>query len=303
MPDTTADVRQGSEAPEGSADSENSSEKNPGPESVGTEGGSSRPGASVQWLVRRFVGLLAVLVTLFVGLLILQELLDADPIANPLPGIGSWWSYMTQDIPTTVRDRTVEHARLVLQSVLIASVLAVGMGIAAHRWRVLQAPLLGMASVFLTIPSLALFSLFIPVVGLGSRPVMIALVMYALLPIMRNTVTGLEGVDDAVAESARGMGFTKFQTLLRVELPLAWPVISTGIRVSLLLSTGIAAIATLVNGGGLGDLIYQGLRRTGFPNAVEQVWTGTALTVGLALLFDAIFGLFRHFTTPRGIRS
>lgn len=302
MPETTADVQHGA-AGAGTPFSPEIPGESAGTGTVGPGSGAPPKGSTAKWLIRRVTGLLVVLAALFVGLLILQEFLDADPVANPLPGIASWWSYMTQDIPTTVRDRTLEHARLVLQSVLIASVLAVGMGIAAHRWRVLQAPLLGMASVFLTIPSLALFSLFIPVVGLGSRPVMIALVMYALLPIMRNTVTGLEGVDAAVAESARGMGFTKFQTLLRVELPLAWPVISTGIRVSLLLSTGIAAIATLVNGGGLGDLIYQGLRRTGFPNAVEQVWTGTALTVGLALLFDAIFGLFRHFTTPRGIRS
>lgn len=303
MPDATADVQQGEVGAAAPSSPEIPGEEGTGTDTVGPASGVSPEGGMVQWLVRRGIGLVVVLASLFIGLLILQWLLDADPIANPLPGIASWWTYMTQEIPGTVRDRTFEHARMVIQSVFIASVLAVGMGIAAHRWRVLQAPLLGMASVFLTIPSLALFSLFIPLVGLGSRPVMIALVMYALLPIMRNTVTGLEGVDPAVAESARGMGFTQFQTLVRVQLPLAWPVISTGIRVSLLLTTGIAAIATLVNGGGLGDLIYQGLRRTGFPNAVEQVWTGTALTVGLALLFDAIFGLFRHFTTPRGIRS
>lgn len=259
--------------------------------------------AAKSWLADRIVGLIAVLVGGGIGLFVLQQLLGADPIANPFPGIASWWRYMIQDIPDVVWARTVEHALLVVQSVLIASLLAIAMGIAAHRWKVLAAPFLGTASVFLTIPSLALFSLFIPLVGLGSRPVIIALVMYALLPIMRNTVTGLESIDPAVAESARGMGYTPLQALIRVELPLAWPVISTGIRVSLLLTTGIAAIATLVNGGGLGDLIYQGLRRTGFPNAIEQVWTGTVVTVALALFFDAVFGLFRYFTTPRGIRS
>lgn len=223
--------------------------------------------------------------------------------ASPFDGIESWWNYMTVKVPEDVRLRTVEHAALVLQSVLIATVLAVLLGVAAHRWRILRAPLLGVASVFLTIPSLALFTIFIPIVGIGTRPPLIALVMYALLPIMRNTVAGLESVDPAIAESAKGMGLSPWQILVRVELPLAWPIISTGIRVSLLLSTGIAAIATLVGGGGLGEFIKDGLSRYPGRNSVEQVWIGTVLTTVLALAFDATFGLIRRFTTPRGIRN
>lgn len=223
--------------------------------------------------------------------------------AAPFEGISSWWNYMTVLYPSDVRERTMEHAILVLQSVIIATVIAVVLGILAHRWRVLKAPLLGVASVFLTIPSLALFTLFIPLVGLGAAPARIALVMYALLPIMRNTVAGLESVDPAIGESARGVGMSKFQVLRKVELPLAWPIISTGIRVSMLLVTGIAAIATLVGGGGLGDFIKAGLSSYPLGFSVEQIWTGTVLTMVLALIFDAVFSIIRRFTTPRGIRN
>lgn len=258
--------------------------------------------SAVAW-ARRAGGAVVVVVALFVVFRLLQWYLGASPIADPREGIGSWWRYMTVRVPSDVRQRTLEHAALVLQAVGIATVLAVTLGVVAHRWRVLRAPLLGVASVFLTIPSLALFTLFIPIVGLGATPALIALVMYALLPIMRNTVTGLEGVDDAVVESARGVGLSKRQTLVRIELPMAWPVISTGIRVSLLLATGIAAIATLVGGGGLGEFIKDGLPRYPRGVSVEQIWTGTVLTMALALVFDAVFGLVRRFTTPRGIRN
>jgi osmoprotectant transport system permease protein len=248
------------------------------------------------WVARAF-GALAALVVL-AGLIWF-----ATSLPDPRAGMESWWEFMTERARDQIVERTVEHGTLVLRAVLIATVLAVSLGILAHRWRVLRAPLLGLASVFLTIPSLALFTLFIPLVGLGATPALIALVMYALLPIMRNTVAGLESVDPAVVESARGVGLSKRQTLLRVELPLAWPVISTGIRVSLLLATGIAAIATLVGGGGLGEFIKQGLPRYPLGVSVEQIWTGTVLTMVLALVFDAVFGIIRFFTTPRGIRN
>ncbi len=224
-------------------------------------------------------------------------------VASTVESIRSWWEYMPVEVPEDVRERLFEHAVLVLQAVTISTLLAVGLGIAAHRWRTLRAPVLGLASVLLTIPSLAMFTLFIPIVGLGTTPALIALVLYALLPVLRNTVTGLDGVDPAVVESARGVGYSKRQTLVSVELPLAWPVISTGIRVSLLLATGIAAIATLVGGGGLGEFIKDGLPRYPLGVSVEQIWTGTVLTMVLALVFDAIFGLVRYVTTPRGIRN
>jgi osmoprotectant transport system permease protein len=198
--------------------------------------------------------------------------------------------------------RTQEHLALVGWSVGLATLIAVLSGILVHRVRWLRAPWLSTAGVFLTIPSLALFAIFIPLVGLGFRPSVIALTMYSILPILRNTVTGLEGVDQAVIESARGMGLGSRQRLLKVELPLAWPVILTGIRVAVLLATGIAAIAILVGGGGYGYFINNGLNRYPLPTSVESMTTGTILTVVLALILDALLGLVRRLTTPAGIR-
>ena len=107
----------------------------------------------------------------------------------------------------------------------------------------------------------------------------IALFLYSLLPILRNTITGLEGIDHSVLEAAKGMGLTPRQVLATVQLPLAWPVILAGIRVSSMLIVGIAAIATLVAGGGLGNFIKDGLARLPLPNSLESIWTGTALCV------------------------
>ena len=144
--------------------------------------------------------------------------------------------------------------------------------------------------------------MLIPIVGLGFWGPFIAMTMYALLPITRNTVTGLMDVSPAVLESARGMGLSSRQRLTGVQLQLAWPVIITGVRVSALLTTGIAAIATLVAGGGLGDFIKSGLARLGTPNSLESVWTGTIFIVLLALIVDAAFVLIRRATISPGIR-
>jgi osmoprotectant transport system permease protein len=219
-----------------------------------------------------------------------------------IDGITSWWEFMS-DRPDQIWDRTLEHLSLVAWAVGLATLIAVSTGILVHRVRWLRTPWLSLTGVFLTIPSLALFALFIPLVGLGFRPALIALVMYAILPILRNTVTGLDGVDAAVIESAKGVGLNARQRLLRVELPLAWPVILTGVRVSSLLVTGIAAIAVLIGYGGLGFFIQEGVSRYPFPNSVERIWTGTVLTILLALVLDALIGLVQRLTTSAGLRN
>lgn len=194
------------------------------------------------------------------------------------------------------------HIQYVVAVTLTAIVIAVGVGIWVRHRPLAREVALGISSVFLTLPSLALFVIFIPVVGLGFGPAFIALTMYALLPILRNTVTGLNAVSPAVLESARGMGLSSRQRLWKIELPLAWPVIMAGVRVSTLLTTGIAAIAVLVGGGGLGDFILSGLRRLGLPTSYESMWTGTILVILLALVFDALFILITRATTSRGLR-
>jgi osmoprotectant transport system permease protein len=224
------------------------------------------------------------------------------PEARLIDGITSWWEFMS-DRPDQIWARTLEHLSLVAWAVGLATLIAVSTGILVHRIRWLRTPWLSITGVFLTIPSLALFALFIPLVGLGFRPALIALVMYAILPILRNTVTGLDGVDAAVIESAKGVGLNARQRLLRVELPLAWPVILTGVRVSSLLVTGIAAIAVLIGYGGLGFFIQEGVSRYPFPNSVERIWTGTVLTILLALVLDALIGLVQRLTTSAGLRN
>jgi osmoprotectant transport system permease protein len=201
-----------------------------------------------------------------------------------------------------VVESTIEHVIYVVSVIFTATIIALATGIFVRTRPVYREVILGVYSVFLTIPSLALFVLFIPILGLGFWPPYVALTMYALLPIARNTVTGLAGVDPAIVESARGMGLSSRQRLWKIEMPLAWPVIVTGIRVSTLLVTGIAAIATLVAGGGLGDFIKSGLARIGAPNAMEAIWTGTVFVVLLALILDAIFIGIRRLSTSEGLR-
>lgn len=162
--------------------------------------------------------------------------------------------------------------------------------------------MLATTGAFLTIPSFALFILLLGPLGLGWPPVVVALTLYGLLPILRNTITGLRGVDPAIVESAKGMGLSRTQRLLRVELPLAWPVIITGIRVTTLILLGIAAIGAIVNGPGYGELIFTGLARVGTPVAVNLVMAGTLGVVVLAVLFDLLFHAVRRLTTSRGIR-
>jgi osmoprotectant transport system permease protein len=218
-----------------------------------------------------------------------------------MDGITSWWDFV-QSRPDDIWAHTIEHLVLVGQVIIVATVFSVALGIAVRNHPTAKAVALGTAGVFLTIPSLALFTIFIPIVGLGFQPSFIALLMYAILPILRNTVTGLDEVSPAVIESAQGMGLNARQRLIRIQLPLAWPVIMAGIRVSALLTTGIAAIATLVGYGGLGEFIKNGLRRLGLPNSLEEVWTGIVFTILLALAIDLVFSGIQRLTTSKGIR-
>lgn len=197
---------------------------------------------------------------------------------------------------------SIEHIQLVLISMLSATLFGVPLGILAHRSALLRPTILSASSFFLTIPSLALFAIFIPIFGLGSPPAVVALTLYALLPIVSNTVAGLGGVSPAIVKASRGMGLGPWRRLWQIELPLAWPVIVAGLRVSTQVVIGIAAIAVFVGGPGLGNEIFRGLRSYGNPGAENLVYGGTLAIVAIALIFDAFFVLVRRLTTPRGIR-
>jgi osmoprotectant transport system permease protein len=203
----------------------------------------------------------------------------------------------------TLSQQTADHAAIVVESMIIATAVSLVVALLVYRNRGGSNTAIAITSTFLTIPSFALLGLLIPYFGLGSKPTIIALVAYALLPIVRNAIVGLRGVDPALVDSARGMGKTRLRVLLRVELPIAWPVVLTGIRVSTQLIMGIAAIAAYVKGPGLGTSIFSGLARIGSVNSVNSTVAGTLGVVLLALLFDLGFQFIGRLTTPRGLRG
>lgn len=196
---------------------------------------------------------------------------------------------------------TVAHALLVLQGLGLAVLIGVPVAIGTYRTGAPRAAVLSAAGLLLTIPSYALFGLLITPLGLGNGPSIVALTLYALLPVIRNTVVGLREVDPAVTESARAMGMGRLRVLATVELPLAWPVILAGLRVATQLLLGIGAIAAAVNGPGLGNLILDGLATAGTPFAVYLTVEGMAGIILLAVLFELLYAAVNRFTTPRGL--
>lgn len=219
-----------------------------------------------------------------------------------MDGLTSWFDYVVKN-SDDILEAFWQHVQIVLVVIGLATVFSVTLGIFVQRNASARALALSIAGIFLTIPSLALFAIFIPILGIGNAPAMAALFLYAILPILRNTVTGLDEVDPAVVESARGMGMGSTQQLLRVKLPLAWPVVMAGIRVSSLMVVGIAAIAVLVGGDGLGSFIQGGLTRLGLPGSSESVWVGTVFIVLLGLVLDLVWALIQRLTTSPGLRN
>jgi len=159
-------------------------------------------------------------------------------------------------------------------------------------------PVLYVAGIIFTIPSLAMFGIMIPIIGIGVDPAVAALTLYALLPILRNTITAMRQLNPSIIEAGRGMGMTDLQLLTRVQLPLALPVILAGIRVSTVMTVGIASIATLIGAGGLGELVFHGINRTN----TRMVLTGAIWIALLALLFDYVLGQGEIRWVSRGIR-
>ncbi len=197
----------------------------------------------------------------------------------------------------------VEHLILVLVALALGTALGLALGVVVARRPRARALVLSTAGLILTVPSFALFTLLFGVIGrLGTPVVLPGLVLYSLLPIVRNTVTGLLQVDPAVVEAAKGVGMGPVRRLFRIELPLAWPVALTGVRVSGVLLVGIAALGTLVGGPGLGELIFSGLRIIGSPNAANLALAGTLGVVVIAVLLDLMFLGLARLTTSKGLR-
>lgn len=202
----------------------------------------------------------------------------------------TFFDFLKQNWPELLT-LTREHIFLVFLSTGVAIVIGVPLGIILTRIRLLQAPILSFANIMQTVPSLALFGLLIPIPfigGIGARTAIIALALYALLPVIRNTVTGILGIDPKIREAAVAMGMTDWQKLKMVELPLAMPVMLTGIRVAVVISVGVATVAAAVGAGGLGTYIFRGLRQ----NDNNLLLAGALASAMLALLCDFALGQF-----------
>ena len=200
------------------------------------------------------------------------------------------------DLAGDMLDLTAQHLVLVLASMLIAVAIAIPLGILLTRKVPLRGWVLGFANIMQTIPSLALFGFLIPIPligGIGKRTAIVALVLYALLPILRNTLVGILGVDPAVRESAVAMGMTDWQLLFQVELPLAARTILAGVRVATVTTIGTATIAAAIGGGGLGVFIFRGIASVD----TTQILAGAVPAALLALLSDGGIGwIEKHFS-------
>jgi osmoprotectant transport system permease protein len=186
------------------------------------------------------------------------------------------------DHPERMLELTQEHVRLVAISILVAILIGIPLGILITRLRWLEGSVIGMTGVLYTVPSLALFAILMPYTGLGRTTVIVALVLYSLLAIVRNTVAGIDDVPSATLDAARGMGMTGSQRLLLVELPLALPVILAGVRVATVAAVGIATVGALLGAGGLGRLIFDGISR----GSTDRIIAGALGASVLALAAD-----------------
>lgn len=191
--------------------------------------------------------------------------------------------------------KSLEHLGISALALALGIIVAVPIGILLTRTKKISNIVIGIASVLQTVPSLALLAIMIPIFGVGKLPAIIALFIYSLLPILRNTYLGISGVDENIVDAAKGMGFTSMQSLIKVEIPLAAPVIMSGIRLSGVYVISWATLASYVGAGGLGDFIFTGLNN-GIANMIIM---GTIPVSILALLTDFILGKVEKIVTPK----
>jgi osmoprotectant transport system permease protein len=193
---------------------------------------------------------------------------------------------------------TLEHIEVAMMAVIISTIIGVAIGIVITRIKKLVTPVIGIAGVIYTIPSLALFGMLIPFIGIGVKPAVIALILYGQLVLIRNTYVGITQIDWAVIEAGKGMGMSSWQFLRMVELPLALPVIMAGIRTAAVMNIGTATIAAYIGAGGLGWLIFRGIASV----YTEQIIAGAVPVILLAIGTDYFFVLLERFLTPSGLR-
>ncbi len=195
-----------------------------------------------------------------------------------------------------------QHFSLVVQCLLLATLLAIGLAAVCYRSPRLSTLANNLTAIGLTIPSFALIGLLISPLGFGVAPAVVAVTFYCLLPILRNALVGLNTVDQQLVEAVRGLGMSRIRTFFQVELPLAWPVIIAGMRVSAQMTMGVAAVSAYVLGPGLGGFIFSGLARLGGAYSLESTLIGLLAIIFVALVLDGLLLLLGRITTSRGIR-
>ncbi|MCB0554457.1 MAG: ABC transporter permease/substrate-binding protein [Phaeodactylibacter sp.] len=203
--------------------------------------------------------------------------------------LSAFWQFLA-DNRSKLLELLLEHIGLTFLSLVLAAVVAIPLGIYITRHKRLAGAVLGIAGILQTIPSIALLGFMIPLLGIGLKPAIFALFLYALLPIIRNTYTGIEEVDVSVREAALGIGLTGRQILRQVELPLALPVIFAGLRTATVINVGVAALAAYIGAGGLGEFIFGGIA---LNNSV-MILAGAIPAALLAVIFDQLLGLLQH---------
>lgn len=190
-----------------------------------------------------------------------------------------------------IAEQALEHLWITMVSLLIATLVGIAVGITISRFARVSRPVLSFVNVVQTIPSIALLGFLLPFFGIGVTPAIIALFLYALLPIVRNTYAGIVGVDKAVTEAARGLGMTPYQVLTRVELPIATPVIFAGVRTALVINIGVATLCALIAAGGLGEYIFRGIA----VNNINMILAGAIPASLLAIVLDALLGIAQKY--------
>jgi osmoprotectant transport system permease protein len=204
------------------------------------------------------------------------------------------WQFMAQQSDKLLT-QTLQHIGLTFISLIIAVLIGLPLGIFIARKQKLSGPVLGVAGILQTIPSIALLGFMIPLLGIGAKPAIVALLLYALLPIIRNTFTGITGVDASVKEAAEAMGMSKWQILFKVELPLAMPVILAGIRTATVINVGVATLASYIAAGGLGEFIFGGISL----NNTNMILAGAIPAALLAILFDFLLSRLQHLNLKK----
>ncbi|UOF88772.1 ABC transporter permease [Fodinisporobacter ferrooxydans] len=211
----------------------------------------------------------------------------------------SYLSYIWSTYGGQITQAFWQHLFLVGFSLVVGAVLSIPLGIYLTRSRKLSGPVISVLSIIQTIPSLAFFALLLPILGIGITPALIVLFLYSLLPIVRNTYTGVKSVDPELIDVAKGMGMTSWQRLIKVELPLSAPLIVAGLRLSTIYLVSWATVAALIGAGGFGNLIFAGIDN--YNN--DLILSGSVPTALMAFVAGLIFTFIRRLVTPAGLRG